>query len=118
MDSSRVGGTRSCPCRCIRNRTLRVAFASAETSFDPAFAYDTISSAIIDSVMESMLDYDYLARPFKLVPRTLESMPVVEDAGATFTAKVRKGIFYAPDPTFKGKPRELIAADYAYGLKR
>ena len=100
------------------DRTLRVAFATAETSLDPAFAYDTFSSAVIDSIMESMLDYDYLARPFKLVPRTLEAMPVVEDAGATFIAKVRKGIFYAPDPAFKGKPRELTAADYAYGLKR
>src|SRR5438876_1691908 len=100
------------------DRTLRVAFASAETSFDPAVAYDTISSAIIDSVMESMLDYDYLARPFKLVPRTLESMPVVENSGKTFTMKVKKGIFFTPDPAFKGKPRELTAADHAYALKR
>src|SRR5258706_114208 len=25
---------------------------------------------------------------------------------------------FAPDPAFKGKPRELVAADYAYSLKR
>jgi oligopeptide transport system substrate-binding protein len=99
-------------------RTLRVAFAAAETSFDPAFAYDVISSAVLDNIMESMLEYDYLARPFKLVPRTLEAMPVVEDGGATFTARVRKGILFAPDPAFKGKERELTAADYAYALKR
>jgi oligopeptide transport system substrate-binding protein len=100
------------------DRTLRVAFASAETSFDPAFLYDYVSGSIVDGIMESMLDYDYLARPFRLVPRTLEAMPTVENAGTTFTAKIRKGIFYAPDPAFKGKPRELTAADYAYGLKR
>jgi ABC-type transport system substrate-binding protein len=73
---------------------------------------------ILHSIMESMLDYDYLARPFMLVPRTLEAMPVVEDGGATFTAKVRKGILFAPDPAFNGKARELTAADYAYALKR
>lgn len=99
-------------------KTLRVAFPAAETSFDPAFAYDVVSGVVVDSIMESMLEYDYLVRPFKLVPRTLEAMPVVEDGGATFTAKVRKGILFAPDPAFKGKERELTAADYAYALKR
>src|SRR6185503_4913524 len=27
-------------------------------------------------------------------------------------------IFFAPDPAFRGKPRELTAADYAYGIRR
>src|SRR4051794_17453978 len=65
-----------------------------------------------------MLDYDYLARPVKLVPRTLETMPAVEDNGATYVFKLRKGIFFTPDPAFKGKPRELVAADQSYAIKR
>ena len=28
-----------------------------------------------------MLDYDYLVRPVKLVPRTLDAMPTIEDNG-------------------------------------
>ena len=90
---------------------------AAETSFDPAVAFDDISGVVIDSILKAMLDYDYLARPVKLVPRTLEAMPAVEDGGTTYVCKVRKGIFFAPDPVFKGKPRELTAADHAYGLK-
>jgi ABC-type transport system substrate-binding protein len=100
------------------SRTLHVAFQIAETSFDPAFASDAASDGIIENIIESMLDYDYLARPVKLVPRTLAAMPVVEDGGKTFTMKVKAGIFFTPDPAFKGKRRELIAADYAYSLKR
>ena len=65
-----------------------------------------------------MLDYDYLARPVKLVPRALEAMPVVEDGGRTYLCRVRKGIYFTPDPAFKGRPRELTAADFAYGFKR
>jgi len=99
-------------------RTLRVAFSIAETSFDPAFASDAASDAVIANIFEAMLDYDYLARPTKLVPRTLESMPVVADGGRTFTLKIRRGVFFTPDPAFKGKPRELVAADHAYALKR
>ena len=99
-------------------KTLRVVFAISETSFDPQFASDAASDGIIANVYEAMLDYDYLARPVKLVPRTLEALPSIEDDGKTYVCKIRKGIFFTPDPAFKGKPRELTAADHAYGLKR
>src|SRR5258708_27916901 len=62
-------------------KTLHVAFPIAETSFDPAFASDAASDGILANIMEAMLDYDYLARPVKLVPRTLEAMPLVEENG-------------------------------------
>ena len=108
----------ACADAAVPDKTLRVAVAAAETSFDPGFAFDDISGVVIDSILEAMLDYDYLARPVKLVPRTLEAMPAEEDGGKTYVCKVRKGIFFTPDPVFKGKPRELTAADHAYGLKR
>ena len=99
-------------------KTLRVVFSIAETSFDPQFASDAASDGVISNIYESMLDYDYLARPVKLVPRTLEAMPSIEDGGKTYVCHIRKGIFFTPDAAFKGKPRELTAADYAYGIKR
>ncbi len=100
------------------SKVLRVAFAIAETSFDPQFASDAASDGVILNVFEAMLDYDYLARPVRLIPRTLEALPTVSDNGATYLCHVRKGIFFTPDPAFKGRPRELTAADYAYTLKR
>ena len=99
-------------------KTLRVVLTSAEMSFDPQFSADAGSDGIIDHIYESMLDYDYLARPVKLVPRTLEAMPTVAADGATYVFKLRRGIFFTPDPAFKGKPRELTAGDQAYALKR
>ena len=99
-------------------KTLRLAFPIAETSFDNAFASDEVSQSIGARIIEPMLGYHYLARPVKLVPRTLESMPLVSDNGATILCKIRKGIFVADDPAFKGKQRELTATDYAYSLKR
>ncbi len=100
------------------NKVLRIAFPVAETGFDPVAVSDLYSNTILDAVLDPMLAYDYLARPAKLVPNTLEAMPVVSDNGATFTFKVKRGIFFAPDPAFKGKQRELTALDYAYSLKR
>src|SRR5947208_3836171 len=100
------------------SKTLRVVLTIAETSFDPQFASDAASDGVIANIYEAMLDYDYLARPVKVVPRTLEAMPVIEDGGMTYICRVRKGIYFTPDPAFKGKPRELTAADYAYAIKR
>src|SRR5437762_1358253 len=99
-------------------KVLRVVFGIAESSFDPQFSSDAPSDAIVHSIYEAMLDYDYLARPVQLVPRTLEAMPTVEDNGATYIFRLKKGIYFTPDPAFKGKPRELTAADHAYGIKR
>jgi ABC-type transport system substrate-binding protein len=99
-------------------KVLHVAFSIAETSFDPAFASDAASDGIIANVFDAMLDYDYLARPVKLVPRALEALPGVADGGRTYICRVKKGIYFTPDPAFKGKRRELTAADFAYGFER
>jgi oligopeptide transport system substrate-binding protein len=100
------------------DKTLRVAFSIAESSFDPQFSSDAASDSIIDNIFDAMLTYDYLARPVKLVPRALEAMPEVSDGGSTYTFKFRRGIFFTPDPAFGGKPRELVAADQAYAIRR
>src|SRR5437764_587265 len=99
-------------------KVLRVAFSIAETSFDPAFSTDAASDSVIGSIFDAMLDYDYLARPVKLVPRALEALPTVEEDGRIYICRVRKGVFFTPDPAFKGKRRELTAADFAYSFKR
>ena len=99
-------------------KVLRFSSSTAETSYDNAFASDESSQTITERINEPMLGYHYLARPAKLVPRTLEALPTISDNGATFLCKVQKGVFFTDDSAFKGKPRELTAADYAYSLKR
>lgn len=99
-------------------KTLRWVFSAAETGFDPAGVHDYYSGTIIEAVFETLLTYDYLARPAKLVPLTAEAMPQITDDGKTYTLKLRKGIRFAADAAFNGKPRELIAEDYVYALKR
>jgi ABC-type transport system substrate-binding protein len=99
-------------------KVLRVALPRAETGFDPAQASEIYSGAVIAAIMEPLLTFDYLARPAKLAPLTAVALPAIADAGKRYTFKVRKGIYFAADPAFKGKRRELTAADYAYAIKR
>src|SRR5438105_11048233 len=35
-----------------------------------------------------------------------------------YTFRLKKGIYFTPDPAFRGKPRELTAADYAFSILR
>ena len=99
-------------------KILRGAFRIPETSFDPAAAWDAPSDAIVEHVYDAMLEYEYLARPVRLKANTLERLPEVSADGAVYLCRVRRGIYFAPDPAFGGKRRELVAADYAYSLKR
>jgi len=100
------------------SKVLRHVFPAAETGFDPAGVQDLYSATIEQMLFETLLTYDYLARPAKLVPLTAEALPEVTDNGKTYTVRVRKGIYFIDDPVFKGRKRELTAADYAYALKR
>ena len=45
-------------------------------------------------------------------------MPEISADGKTWTIRVRKGIYFADDPVFKGQRRELTAADYVFAIKR
>jgi ABC-type transport system substrate-binding protein len=100
------------------SKTLRVAFPVGETGFDPAPVGDIYSQYVNRAIFDTLYKYDYLARPYKIVPNTATSLPEISPDGKTWTIKIRPGIHFADDPAFKGKKRELTAADYVYSWKR
>lgn len=99
-------------------KVLRVAFNLAESSFDPAEIGDDTSLTLCGHVFEGLYGYDYLARKPTLRPVTAASMPEVSADFRVWTVRLRPGIFFADDPAFKGRARELVAADYVYSIKR
>ena len=100
------------------DKTLRVAFPVAETGFDPAPVGDIYSQYVNRAIFDPLYQYDYLARPYKIVPNTAVALPDISPDGKTWTIKVKPGIYFADDPAFKGRKRELTAADYVYSWKR
>lgn len=99
-------------------KVLRTIFPVAETGFDPAFTHDSYSAKVHSVIFETLYSYDYMASPVKLIPKTAAAMPQVSADGLTYTIKLKKGIYFADDPVFGGKKRELTAYDYAYSFKR
>jgi ABC-type transport system substrate-binding protein len=99
-------------------KVLRVALPRAESGFDPAQASEVYSGAVIAAIMEPLLTFDYLARPVKVAPLTALALPEVSDGGRRYTFKLKKHVYFAADPAFKGRRRELTARDYIYAIKR
>lgn len=99
-------------------KVLRYAFPAAETGLDPARVSDLYSRIVNSHIFDAPYKYDYLARPFKIKPNTAEAMPEVSADFRTWTFRIKPGIYFADDPVFKGKKRELVAADYVYAWKR
>lgn len=88
-------------------------------SLDPVRGSSTYDNRACGFVYESLLEYEYLHRPFKLKPCLLEEMPESLDNGKRFRFKLKKGIRFHDDPCFPdGKGREVIADDVFYSLKR
>ena len=99
-------------------KVVRTASPSAESKLDPQAESDEMSGSINDQIFDSLLEYDYLARPAKLKPRAAAALPEVSADGTTFTFHIKRGVYFTPDPAFRGKRRELVAQDYVYSIKR
>ena len=99
-------------------KVLRYAFEVAETSLDPAKINDLYSRTLTPHIYEALYTYDHLARPVKIKPLTADGMPQHSDDYRVWTVRIKPGIYFADDPAFKGKKRELVAQDYVYSFKR
>ena len=99
-------------------KVIRNPYQSAETNFDCAVESDESTGTLCDNIFDSLLQYDYLARPVKLQGRAAVGLPDISADGLTYIFKLKPGIFFTSDVSFSGKKRELTASDYVYSLKR
>jgi len=86
---------------------------------DPIDAGDVESADQVCRVYEGLLEYAYLDRPYRAVPRLAEALPEVSADGLTYTFNIKSGVRFQDDPCFPGgKGRELLAEDFVYSFKR
>jgi ABC-type transport system substrate-binding protein len=99
-------------------KTLRVAMEVDVTGFDPAATQDLYSFTIDARIFDALYVWDYLAPPYRFVPSVAAAMPEISSDGRTWTIRIKPGIYFASDPAFGGKKRELTAQDFVYSWKR
>lgn len=87
-------------------------------TIDPQRQFDTVSAQIVQSLFDTLVQYNYLKRPYELEPALLEKMPE-KQANATYLFTLRKGVKFHDNAAFPGgKGRELNADDAIFTLKR
>jgi oligopeptide transport system substrate-binding protein len=104
------------------------SFSEQPKTLDPAKSYSSNEYQFIGQIYEPVLQYDYLARPYKLVPLTASELPSVQyfDKNGTllpssntnlvaktvYTIKIKPGTYYQPHPAFaKDKSGAYIYID-------
>ena len=115
----------------LTTKVYYTSFSLAPKSLDPAVAYDVAAHAVTANVHDTLLEYHYLERPYRLIPglaRTIPKPKTLPDGRVSYEFKLRKGLLFHDDDAFKlagkaahGKPkrtREVVAADVAFGLMR
>lgn len=110
----------ACTCPAVAAdpaKVLRLAVSDIDT-LDPHQLQDAYSRNAAQLIYEGMYEWHYLDRPPGAVPRTASGPPQISPDGKTWTIRIKPGIRFTPDPAFNGKPRELVAEDYVYSIKR
>jgi oligopeptide transport system substrate-binding protein len=122
------------PAKELRGNVMFSAFDARPKHLDPARSYSANEYRFIGQIYEPPLQYQYLKRPYTLIPATVEAMPRAEffdDQGnrlpddvppqsvayTVYEIHVRPGIRYQPHPAFAvdaaGRPlyQHLTAGD-------
>jgi ABC-type transport system substrate-binding protein len=92
---------------------------TAHKTLDPMKQFDQASAEIVMNVYDTLLEYHYLDRPYRVAPNLLAEMPVQQPDGVTYLFRLKPGIHFHDDPCFEGgEGRELVADDAIYSIKR
>ena len=101
------------------NAIYRHSLPASVQRMDPLHASDRYSGFMIQNVFESLYRYQYLGRPYTLIPELANGMPKVSADGLEVTIVIASGHYFSNSPEFsEGQGREVNAHDVAYSLRR
>jgi len=99
------------------SKGLNLALSSDASTLDPALSYDGTSAEIVYQGYESLYQYDYKTRPYKIIPLLATDLPTISEDRKTYTISIKKNVYYHPDESLS-KARKLIANDFITQIKR
>jgi len=117
--------TAACICACAIPANfaseLRLSAGGRVSTIDPALAADSISGYIVCAIYDTLLEYDYSARPYRLVPGMLDAMPEASSDSTSFKFRLRDDLLFADSGATAGWSREerrIGSKDIEYSIKR
>ena len=107
-------------------KVVYIAFQAPPKTLDPQIAYTTTDHILTGNIFDTLLEYHYLDRPYRLIPGLAEAVPRGEprpDGRLAYRFRLRADALYQDDPAFAlggaGRTtRAVEAADVAFSLMR
>ena len=107
-------------------KVLYSAFRDAPKTLDPVKAYTTNATQINGNIYDTLLEYHYLERPYRLIPALATHIPEPEslpDGRVAYEFQLRPGLLFQDDECFSlsgqaSPTREVVASDIAFQLMR
>lgn len=90
-------------------------------TLDPALAADLASRNMTANVYDTLLQYSYSERPYKLEPSMLTALPESNHDMSSYTFKLRDDLYFRDDRCFKEqskRERRITADDVRYSFLR
>ena len=97
-------------------RVLRTAGAGRVKTLDPVLADDLASRDVCGAVFDTLLAYDYTARPYRLKPSMLEEMPEISADFREYRFKLRSDLSFPEVGDIPAAP--LTSRDVRFSLLR
>lgn len=98
---------------------LRTSAGGQVKTLDPVRADDLASRDLSALVYDTLVQYDYLRRPYTLKPSMLTGMPRVSAEFTRFEFELRDDLYFHDDPCFAGGvSRKVTAHDVKFSLLR
>ena len=107
-------------------KVLYLSYPIAPKTLDPAVGYSVYDSQVTGNIFGTLLEYDYLERPYRLIPALAEALPHAEpaaDGRVAYRFALRPGMLFQEDDCFAldgggRRTRTVTAADAAFALNR
>lgn len=101
-------------------RVISSASGGRVKSLDPALADDLASRNLTAAIFDTLLEYDYIARPYKLKPSMLAEMPVANADFTRYDFKLRDDLYFTDAPEFPLPPKErkITSSDIKFSFLR
>ncbi len=95
---------------------LRTGAGGAVKSLDPALADDLAGRDLTALCYDTLVQYDYLRRPYQLKPSMIKAMPEISADKCRYTFELRDDLFFVPEKGEKALP--VTAEDVKFSILR
>lgn len=107
-------------------KVVYAAFQAPPKTLDPQVSYTTTDHLLTGNIFDTLLEYHYLDRPYRLIPGLAEAVPRGEpraEGRVAYRFRLRPDLRYQDDPCFAlggaGRAtRAVEAGDVAFALAR